>query len=504
MSAAPTMQPSDAHNRALAEALYPAGWRNPEPAGRYNLVVVGAGTAGLVTASVAAGLGARVALVERHLMGGDCLNVGCVPSKAVIRSGRLAAEARGAAALRLAPAANARPDFAAAMTRMREIRAGIAPHDSPTRYRDELGVDVFLGNARFTGSDRVEVDGAELRFARGVIATGARATAPPIPGLQEAGYLTNESVLSLTEAPPRLAVIGAGPIGCELAQAFQRLGSAVTLLEVAPQILGREDRDAAAVVEHALRRDGIALRTDVRIAKVETGDSARRIALEGGEGLEVDAILVAAGRAPNVEDLGLEAAGVEVAPGRGVVIDDRLRTANRAIYAVGDCAMEWKFTHAADAAAKLVVQNALFFGRKKLADLNMPWCTYTDPEIAHIGLYTHEAEARGIAVDTHSVPLSGNDRARCDGETEGFVKVLTRRGRDEILGATVVASHAGDLIATLSVAMAGKIGLGTIAGAIFPYPTQAEAIKGAANLYMRSRLTPTLRRVFERVLALRR
>ncbi len=299
-------------------------------------------------------------------------------------------------------------------------------------------------------------------------------------------------------------MIGGGPIGCELAQTFARLGSTVHLLEAAPQVLIREDPEAAAIVRTALERDGVTVHTEAAIERVERAGNGKSVALGAGERLEVDEILVAAGRRPNVEGLGLEAAGVSFDPRRGVEVDDTLRTTHPNVYAVGDCAMRWKFTHAADAAAKIVVQNALFCGRKKLSALVMPWCTYTDPEVAHIGLYEHEAAERGVETDVHGVPMKDNDRARCDGETEGFVKILTRRGRDEIVGATVVASHAGDLIATLGVAMAGKVGLATIAGAIFPYPTQAEALKGAANQYMRSRLTPRIKRVFERVLAWRR
>lgn len=503
MSAVPMLQPMDDANRALLEHVHPSAWRNPEPASRYNLVVIGAGSAGLISAAVAAGLGARVALVERQFLGGDCLNVGCVPSKALIRAGRIVHEARRAKRFGMAPAASAEPDFAAAMERMRRIRAEIAPNDSALRYRDELGVDVFLGDATFAAGDRVEVDDLPLVFSKAIIATGGRATAPPIPGLSEAGYLTNETVFSLTGAPRRLAVIGGGPIGCELAQAFCRLGSDVTILEMADQVLNREDPDAAAIVEGALRRDGVHLEMSASIERIETTAAGKQLVLGDGKSVIVDDILVAAGRAPNLENLGLERAGVAFGR-RGVEIDDTLRTSNRHIYAVGDCAMRWQFTHAADAAAKIAVQNALFFGRKRLSSLVMPWCTYTDPEIGHIGLYESEANERGIAVDRYEVPMAENDRALCDGEEEGFVKILTAKGKDKILGATIVASHAGDLIGALSLAMAGGAGLSAMAGAILPYPTQAEVIKTAANRYMRTRLTPRVAALFDRFLAWRR
>jgi pyruvate/2-oxoglutarate dehydrogenase complex dihydrolipoamide dehydrogenase (E3) component len=354
------------HDRALIESVHPPAWRNPQPAGPYNLVVLGGGTGGLVSAAVAAGLGARVALIERAELGGDCLITGCVPSKALIRSGRLAAESRAAASLARPPAEAPVPDFSVAMERMREIRARIAPNDSAARFRD-LGVDVYLGEGRFTGPDAIDVGGTRLSFARAVLATGARATAPPIPGLAEAGFLTNESVFSLTQRPARLAVIGGGPIGCELAQTFARLGVEVTLFEVGAHVLEREDPDAAAIVQKALERDGVQLVLGAKVLAVARDGAARSIRFTAGDQgertLVADEILVAAGRAPNVEGIGLERAGVSFERS-GIRVDDRLRTTNKRIYAVGDCCMAWKFTHAADAAAKIAVQNAFFFGRK--------------------------------------------------------------------------------------------------------------------------------------------
>jgi len=491
--------PSDAHNEALVGNVRPADWVNPTPEGRYNLVVVGAGTAGLITSLVASSLGARVALVERHLMGGDCLNVGCVPSKSVIRAARRVHEARAAGELGLGVPAERLPDFGAAMERMRRIRARISHEDSAARYRDEFGVDVYLGQARFTGSGAIDVEGTELRFKKAVIATGARATAPPVEGLAEAGYLTNETVFELTERPKRLAVIGAGPIGCELAQSFQRLGSRVTLLEMAPQILVREDPDAAEIVQRALARDGVELALGASIRKVERKGDEKVLHVSLGERDEqivVDEILVGVGRAPNVEGLGLESVGVEFDPRRGVKVDDRLRTTHEHIFAAGDVCMDWKFTHAADAAAKIVVQNALFLGRKKLSSLVMPWCTYTDPEVAHVGLYERDARERGIEVDTYQVPIAKANRAVTDGEEEGLVKVHVRKGKDEIVGATIVAAHAGEMISEITVAMTQGVGLGALTNVIHPYPTQAEAIKAAAGLYTRTRLTPRVKRLF--------
>jgi pyruvate/2-oxoglutarate dehydrogenase complex dihydrolipoamide dehydrogenase (E3) component len=482
--------PRDEWNLALEANVHPPDWRNPTPRGRYHLVVVGAGTAGLVTAAIAASLGARVALIERHLMGGDCLNVGCVPSKAVI-----------AAAKRARLVGEATPEgFAAAMGRMREIRARISHEDSAARYTREFGVDVYLGEARFAGPDRVRVGATELPFRRAVIATGARPTAPPVPGLADAGYRTNETIFELTERPGRLAVIGAGPIGCELAQAFQRLGVRVHLLEMAAHVLEREDADAAEIVQRALLRDGVDLVLGCRIERVEVRGAEKVVLLKRADGqadaLAVDETLVAAGRAPNVEGLGLEDAGVAFDPKRGVLVDDRLRTSNRRIYAAGDVCMEWKFTHAADAAAKIVVQNALFGGRRKLSSLVMPWCTYTEPEIAHAGLYEREAKQRGIELDTFATPMAKVNRAATDGEEEGFAKVHVKKGSDRIVGATIVGSHAGELITPVTIAMVAGIGLGTFANVIYPYPTLSEVLKATAGAYTRTRLTPTVKRLF--------
>ena len=490
----PEVSPRDVHNQRLLSYVHPADWTNPTPAARYNLVVIGAGSGGLITAAVAAGLGARVALVEKHLMGGDCLNYGCVPSKALIRSAH-------DAATRGQPSAD---DFARAMERMRGIRAEIGEEDAAARYAKELGVDVFLGEAQFVARDAVEVDGARLRFRKAVIATGARPLVPEIPGLADAEPLTNETVFSLVERPRRLAVIGGGPIGCELAQAFRRLGSAVTLLNDTGHVLNREDADAAAIVQEALRRDGVQLVLGCEIREIEKSHEGRRVSFrcaDGSDELTVDRILVAAGRAPNVEGLGLDVAGVAYDERRGVHVDDRLRTSNRRIFAVGDCCMRWKFTHAADAAAKIVVQNALFFGRKRLSQLTMPWVTYTDPEIAHVGIYEHEAREQGLELDTFQIDMARVNRAVCDGQTDGFVKVHVRKGTDKILGATIVGARAGDMISELTLAIVGKLGLSTIAGVIHPYPTQAEGIKAAANAYMRTRLTPLVKALFKRLLA---
>ena len=497
-SAPVRVEPFDQFNQQLVANVHPPDWVDPEPKERYHLVVIGAGTAGLVSAAIAAGLGARVALVERHLMGGDCLNVGCVPSKGIIgaaRAWRAAADAsRAFAGPRLAGGGS----FPEVMARMRRIRAGLSRLDSAARFRD-LGVDVFLGEARFVAPDAALVNGRSLRFRRAVIATGARAAAPPIPGLDGAGYLTNETVFSLTELPEHLVVLGAGPIGCELAQAFARLGARVTLINRDARILPREDADAAQVIERVMERDGVRLLHQARVSRIESRAQQRIVLVEReGRSEEVagDQLLVAVGRAPNVEGLGLEEAGVRY-DGTGVAVDDRLRTSNPRIYAVGDISSAHKFTHAADAQARLVIGNALFFGLGggRVSQLVMPWVTYTSPEVAHVGLDEREAAA-GHEVHTITVPLHDVDRAVLDGQDEGFLRVRLRKGTDKILGATLVAEHAGEMIGELTVAMTNGLGLARVGAAIHSYPTQAEVFRKAADAWRRTRLTPLAKRAF--------
>lgn len=500
----PDLLPRDEYNQALIANVHPGDWVNPEPASRYNLVVIGGGTAGLVSAAGAAGLGAKVALIERHLLGGDCLNVGCVPSKSMIRSSRVIGDVRDADRFGVHVPAGVEVDFAAVMQRLRRVRAEISPHDSARRFRDELGIDVFQGSARFTGADAVEVGGRTLRFSKAVIATGARAMQPGIPGLAEAGYLTNETVFNLTERPRRLLVIGGGPIGCELAQTFRRLGSEVVLLNDTDHLLNREDADAAAIVQNVFVREGIRLELLARIVRVARTAEGKKVSFDvsaGGEArrsaeVVVDEILVGAGRAPNIENLGLEAAGVKYEVS-GVTVNDALQTSNPRIYAAGDVCLEQKFTHAADATARIVIQNALFPGpRRKRSTLVMPWCTYTDPEIAHVGLYERDAAKAGFEIATFTREMKDVDRARTDGEEEGFVKIHVKKGSDKIVGATIVARHAGEMIGEVAVAIAGGVGLGALASVIHPYPTQAEAIRQCGDAYRRTLLSPTVKRLF--------
>lgn len=495
----PLVLPDDEHNRQLVENVHPSGWINPEPSGRYNLVVIGAGTAGLVSAVVAAGLGARVALIERHLMGGDCLNVGCVPSKGLIRAARAWADLREAGTFGVHIPPGVKYDFGAVMARMRRLRARISHTDSAHRYKS-LGVDVYIGNAQFVDGETVHVEGTAgdrtVQFVKSVLCTGARAAAPPTPGLQEAGYLTNETVFSLSESPRRLAVIGAGPIGCELAQAFARLGSQVFLIEAQHGIMPNEDRDAAAIVEQAMRRDGVSLLCCGKDLMVQKSAAGKRLAVDSHGrqyDIEVDEILVGVGRAPNVEGLGLEAVGVEYDKS-GVKVNARLQTTNPKIFAAGDICSKYKFTHAADAMAQIVIQNALFphplgLGYASMNSLVMPWCTFTEPEIAHVGLYEAEAQADGLEVETYTYHLNEVDRAILDGQEDGFARIHIQKGTDKIVGATIVAAHAGEMIGEWSVLMKAGAGAKTIAATIHPYPTQAEVHKKVVNLWRKAHFT---------------
>lgn len=491
-----TMEPRDEHNQRLLSLVHPHDWTNPAPKSRYNLVVVGAGTAGLVCAAGAAGLGARVALVERDFLGGDCLNFGCVPSKALLAAARAVAAVRGAGEFGVRVSGEVEIDFGKVMERMRRLRADIAPNDSARRFRD-LGVDVFLGQGRFLDAHTLEVGGARLSFAKAVIATGARAAAPAMEGMDGLPYLTNETVFSLTGLPRRLAVIGAGPIGCELAQAFARFGSEVLLFESARGVLPREDREAAAIVRAALLQDGVKILGCGKSQKASAAEGGGIRLQSAGEGCDVvvDEVLAAAGRRPNVEGLGLEEAGVEYSD-KGVRADDHLRTTNPDIFAAGDVCSPYQFTHAADFMARTVLRNALFRSRARASALTIPWCTYTDPELARVGLTEAEAREKGVAVETFTRELAHVDRSILEGRTDGFVRIHVRKGTDRIVGATVVAENAGDLIAEISLAMTNGIGMGRIANTIHPYPTRAEAIRQAGDAYNRGRLTPLVRWLF--------
>ncbi|MEM6692801.1 MAG: mercuric reductase [Planctomycetota bacterium] len=504
------LQPLDRFNKKLADNVHPLNWSNPQPEGRYNLVVIGAGTAGLVTAAGAAGLGAKVALIERNLMGGDCLNVGCVPSKAIISAARTAAAVRDAGEFGV-NVDGYQVDFAKVMERLRGLRSDISPHDSAKRF-SELGVDMFIGDGKFVSDGKVQVTGDDghvttLEYKRAVIATGARAAKLPIEGIDDIDPLTNETLFSLTELPKRLTVIGGGPIGSEMAQAFARFGSEVTQIEQAGHILAREDGDAARVVQASMERDGVQFALNSKVCRFERrGNEKITIYEQDGKEHEVvsDEVLIGIGRTPNVVGMGLENVGVEFDGRAGITVNDRMQTANPMIYAAGDVASRFKFTHAADFQARLVIGNTLFHGRGKASNLVVPWSTYTSPELAHVGMTAENAKQAGIEIDTYTQELSGVDRAILESQTEGFARVHVRKGTDKIVGATVVAENAGDLIAEVTLAMTHGLGLSKIGSSIHPYPTNGDVVRKLGDQYNKTRLTPTVAGLFKKWLAFSR
>jgi pyruvate/2-oxoglutarate dehydrogenase complex dihydrolipoamide dehydrogenase (E3) component len=487
-------RPADAERRELMASARPNGWRNPDPVETYDLLVVGGGPAGLAAAKAAIGRGAKVALIERRLLGGVSLLTGSVPSKSIVRTSRLYADMRNAERFGVEAPSGIEANFAAAMERLRRLQARISKYHSADRLR-LAGIDLYFGAAQFAGLDSIVVEGATLSFRKALIATGAVGRRPVgIPGLELSGYYTSEDVFDLTECPRRLLMIGGGPLGCELAQAFSRLGAHVVIAQNDAQFLPEEERDAAQLLSESLARDGVEIHLNSTVVAVRTTMTAEKlvdlVSDDNKTTIAVDHIAAGVGRIPNVAGLGLEEAGVACDPTSGVRVDDFLRTTNRKIYAAGDVCLARKFTHAAEASGRLAVANALFDGKTRWSSLTIPWCTYTDPEIAHVGLYVSEARKRSIPVKTVTVLMHDTDRAMIDGEEEGFVKIHLREGTDEILGATIVASHAGEMINEITLAIAARIGLSTLATVIHSYPTQASAIKAAADAFARTLVEP--------------
>lgn len=470
---------------------------------KFDIVVIGGGAGGLVVAAGGAALGAKVALVEKHRLGGDCLWTGCVPSKTLIKSAAVAHAMRHANRWALAPH-EPKPDLAAVMERVASVIRGIEPNDSPERFRS-LGVDVILGEGRFVARDAFEVNGRRLAAKSFVIATGSRPAMPPIPGLAESGALTNETLFDLREDVPHLVVIGGGPIGCEMAQAFRRLGSEVTLADVAPRILAREDADLAEVVRRRMADEGVMFHLGASIAKVEGRRGDVRVTLKGSDGREHAVagthLLVAAGRKVNHEGLGLDAAGVTVANGR-IVVDERLRTTNPRVWAIGDAAGGYQFTHLAEHHAGIVLRQAVFRLFWAKPSTVVPWCTYTDPELARVGLSENEAAQKGLAHRVYRFAFDEIDRARAEGETEGFAKLVTDpKGR--LLGAAIVGAHAGELIAECVLAVSKGMKVGDLSAAIHAYPTLASIVRRAADQRLREGLTPSSKAWIRRIFGLR-
>ncbi|KAL7532121.1 hypothetical protein ACHAXR_004452, partial [Thalassiosira sp. AJA248-18] len=527
--------PLDEHNITLLNHVHPTAWTDPQPKNKYDLVVIGAGAAGLVTSSGAAGVGARVALIEANLLGGDCLNSGCVPSKSLIHAAQLAHMCNNSESLAesgISINGKVEINFPKIMERVRRIRAEISHHDSASRFTKELGVEVFMGRAKFLDKTSVVVNGTVLRFNKAVIATGGYPSLIPMPGLKELNGLnmypgqnlrpyvmTNETFFNMTEQPKKLVVIGPGVIGLEMAQAMQRLGTDTVVLGRSGRILPKEDLDHSTIIQSQLEKDGITFKLSVKeyvsielTGKVLDNDLPEisfKIREEvGGEKviteILVDAVLVASGRRPNVTGMDLEAAGVEYDSRVGIKVNDKLQSTNSKIFSAGDCCSTFKFTHAADFMARTVIRNALFFGKDKMSNLLIPYATFTDPEIASVGLYGKDLDKNGIKYRTFEKHFTENDRSICDSDTTGMVRIRVEDKSDKILGATIIGKGAGNMISEITLAMQSNTGLGSLAAVIHPYPTNAEAIRQSGDLFNRTKLTPAVKSILRGLVKVQR
>ena len=491
--------PMDTYNKELLKNVHPENWQNPVPAGTYDLVVIGAGSAGLVAAIGGARLGAKTALIEKTFLGGDCLNYGCVPSKLLIRSSRLLREIRNSDRFGIR-VSDFQVDFPDVMARLRQVRSKISEHDSAERIVKE-GIHLFFGKGHFTSGNSLSVENRVLKFKRAIITSGATTFIPPVEGIDTCGYITNESIFNISKIPETLMILGGGPLGCELALAFSRLGSKVTIVQRGHQFLPKEDPDAASIVAEIFIDEGIDIMFNSQLKTIRVRDGFKEALIQtDGEGertCRVSEFLIATGRIPDIEDLDLEAAGVEYDERNGVKVTDYLQTTNPGIYAAGDSCMKYKFTHTADASARIALQNALFAGRKKLSALCIPWCTYVDPEIAHVGMYERDAAERGLDFDSIKVSLTEIDRALLEGNERGFLKIIFGKKNGNILGATLVANHAGDMISEIGTAIKAGLTIGKLSEIIHPYPTQTEIFKKAGDIYNGKRLTPWIKKIIK-------
>eukprot|EP01041_Mallomonas_annulata_P001803 gene1803-3500_t len=487
--------PSDKHNDELLQRVHPKNYRNPDPIDEYDLVVIGGGVAGLISVIMGAWLGKKCALIEQHNMGGDCLNTGCIPSKAIISCAKAYHNAKHNLkqfGIKIPPQ-SITLDFAAVMERMREIRSKISHHDSVQRYSREFCEHVFLGQGKFIGRNVVEVQGDDgtsrfLCFKKAIIATGASAVIPSVAGLSGVPHLTNSNLFNLTALPPRLLVIGCGSVGLELAQCFARFGCHVTCFEFGTRIMPREDPDAATLLAQQLKKDGVVIHTGVDVILVDrigTGGNLYNppwnrytVTIQHASGalctFDGEALLNCTGRAPNVHNLGLDTVHIEWDNRSGVHRDEHCRTAHPDIYACGDCASPFKFTHAAEFQARIAIRNMFLGDQSSVSDLLIPWCTYTDPEVAHVGKYESELSAAGIEFETFTKQLDQVDRCICDGISKGFVKITVIPSTGQILGATVCGGNAGDMISEITLCMQYGLSISDLAGVMHPYPTSQE------------------------------
>mmetsp|Transcript_26475 Transcript_26475/g.47524 ORF Transcript_26475/g.47524 Transcript_26475/m.47524 type:complete len:644 (+) Transcript_26475:175-2106(+) len=500
----------DMHNAILMDNTRPARWIDPTPHGKYNMIAIGGGAAGLVTAAGTSNLGGKSALIERNLFGGDCLNTGCVPSKALLRSAQAVHHAKNLDKYGVRLEGLIHVDFPAIAERLRKLRSDISYHDSCKRFTDDFGVDVFLGQATFMDKGSILVNGQTIRFSKCCIAVGGRPRIPMINGIERVQFYTSETIFNLTALPPRMIFLGAGPVNCELAQAFARFGSEVTIITQGTRVLSKEELKVSELIESEFVDEGITIIKNSSISiveKIADGDffPLLKITLTGGTNftLECEALMIGCGRVANTEGLGLENAGVEFNDA-GIKVNDFLQTTNGDIYAAGDCATSKQFTHSADAMARIVLKNSLFFGRSSFASLTIPRVTYTDPEVAVTGFSLAELEASGTSYKVFEKPFTSLDRAIVDSETKGFIKIYCKSKSDDILGAVIVGPRAGEVINELTLAITQKIGLQSLASVIHPYPSYGEAVKALADMCKKEKLSLKAKILMRELLGARR
>ena len=476
----------DRYNQKFLEEIFPNDRQNPKAAPFYDLVVVGAGPGGMTAAMLASQNNLKVALIEKEHMGGECLSAGCIPSKAMLRCSKFIDEVENANEFGIEIPQGWSINFQKIMERVRRLRSNISEEDSVEKFQ-KMGIDIFLGTGQFITPEVIEVAGQPIHFKKAFIAPGTEPLLPKIEGIEEVDCLTNRTVFDLVELPKRFAFVGAGPIGCELAQAFLRFGSEVTLITHGPRMLSNEDKTAAERLRKVFEAKGMRLLFNHKIQKLAKSGKEKLIYFEGqSEPLIVDEIMMGIGRVPAVAGYGLEKANIKADLKNGILVNDLLQTSNPNIYSIGD--LQYKFTHVSKEHAHMAVKNAFKNGNLKKSDLVMAWCTYTDPEIAHVGMNEQDAAKNGISIDTFQFELANNIRANLDGETNGFFKIHVKEGSDQIVGATLMAHHAGEMISEVTVAITGQLGLLGLIKAIHPFPTQAEAIRMAAELLLKKNL----------------